>query len=116
MVAIITKSIVLVYAGSLPPRNTPRVELDKLPYPDCVRVKSPKSDALPADAIVTKSIVFTFAGATVPKPIKPRVALEAVPPQVLAEVEVKSPKSFPFPVVAKVINSIVLIFPLTGDG
>ena len=79
-------------------------------------VRSPKSVASPVVAIVQKSILFVLAGATYPKPIKPRVELEAVPPLLLAAAAVKSPKLVPFPVVAKVIYYMVLTFAVTGDG
>ena len=68
-------------------------------------VKSPKSCALPVDAIVIKSMVFTLfpdpLEAVVPPAIVPLIRL--VLPEIFLLAAVKSPKSVAFPSVEIVI-------------
>ena len=54
------KSITFNTLGVAPPEKTPLVESEHAAVPQRCDVKSPKSCALPADAIVTKSITFVF--------------------------------------------------------
>ena len=75
-------------------------------------VKSPKSDALPVDAIVTNSIAFVNPGCVFPPATTPRVFDEPLP-GVYLWVN-KSPKSVAFPSVAIVTNSITFDFVAEG--
>ena len=73
---------------------------------DCV--KSPKSVALPTEAIVTYWITFDIDG-VLPPAVKPLTELEAPPAK--STLVVRSPKSEAFPLVAIVTYSILLVLP-----
>ena len=84
--AIVTKSMVFVFAGSTnPAAKIPLVGLEQAARPFLLAtVKSPKSCAFPVDAIVIKSMVFTLAGDSNPDPNSPRVEFEQDEKKVLA--------------------------------
>ena len=85
--------------GVWPCALNPLVEEEKPAWSLLATVSSPKSVALPVEAIVTKSITFDKEPA-IPAIATPRVELEPPPIPYLASV--KSPKSEALPSVEKV--------------
>ena len=117
---IFTKSIMLERLGEPPATKNPLstcagvVDPFKPPWPllalsgECnPSVKSPKSVALPVDAIVTKSITFCLDGVK-PAPNTALVELDTPATKFLATV--RSPKSVALPADAVVINCITFVY------
>ena len=98
-VDIVTNSILLEYAGAVPPK-TPLVYDARQDNAYLATAKSPTSTELPVESIVMYCITFVFAPEPLVSPpaISPLVELDAplvTPPVTLV---IKSPKSCAFPV------------------
>lgn len=92
-----------------PPANTPRVEEEHAPSSKLILVRSPKSVALPAEAIVTKSILLTLLEAPSSKPAANKARVGDAHPAGPFRDPVKFPKLEALPADAIVTNPIVAV-------